>query len=52
MREDGKSIILITHKLAEVMSVSDRVAILRKGEYITTLNTKETNERAQLQRQL
>ena len=45
MRDDGKSIILITHKLAEVLSVSDRVAILRKGEYITTLNTKETNER-------
>ena len=45
MREDGKSIILITHKLAEVLSVSDRVAILRKGEYITTLNTKDTNER-------
>ena len=45
MRDDGKSIILITHKLAEVLSVSDRVAILRKGEYITTLNTKETDER-------
>ena len=45
MRDEGKSIILITHKLAEVMSVSDRVAILRKGEYITSLNTSETNER-------
>ena len=45
MRDDGKSIIIITHKLNEVMSLSDRVSILRKGEYITTLNTKETNER-------
>ena len=45
MREDGKSIIIITHKLNEVLSLSDRVSILRKGEYITTLNTKETNER-------
>ena len=45
MKEDGKSIILITHKLSEVLSVSDRVAILRKGEYITTLDTKSTNER-------
>ena len=34
MKKDGKSIIIITHKLNEVMSISDRVAILRKGEYI------------------
>lgn len=45
MREDGKSIIIITHKLNEVMEISDRVAILRKGEYITTVETKETNEK-------
>ena len=44
MREDGKSIIIITHKLHEVLSVSDRVAILRRGEYIDTVITKETNE--------
>ena len=44
MRDDGKSIIIITHKLHEVLSISDRVAILRKGEYITTVNTSETNE--------
>ena len=44
MREDGKSIIIITHKLNEVMEISDRVSILRKGEYIGTVNTKETNE--------
>lgn len=45
MRNDGKSIIIITHKLNEVMEISDRVAILRKGEYITTVSTKETNEK-------
>ncbi len=44
MRDDGKSIILITHKLNEVMAVSDRVSVLRKGEFIATFNTKETNE--------
>lgn len=44
MREDGKSIIIITHKLHEVLSISDRVAVLRKGEHIATVNTKETNE--------
>ena len=44
MREDGKSIVIITHKLNEVMEISDRVAILRKGEHIATVNTTETNE--------
>ena len=44
MRDDGKSIIIITHKLHEVLSLSDKVAVLRKGEYIGTVNTSETNE--------
>ena len=44
MKEDGKSVIIITHKLHEVLSISDRVAILRKGEHIATVNTAETNE--------
>ena len=44
MRKDGKTIIIITHKLNEVMEISDRVAILRKGQYIATVNTSETNE--------
>jgi len=44
MRDDGKSIIIITHKLHEVLSLSDKVAVLRKGEYIGTVNTAETNE--------
>ena len=45
MREDGHSIIIITHKLNEVMAISDRVAILRHGEYIDTVVTKETDEK-------
>ncbi len=44
MREDGKSIIIITHKLNEVLEVSDRVAILRKGVHVATVDTKDTNE--------
>ena len=44
MKEEGHSIIIITHKLNEVMDISDRVAILRKGEYITTVDTAHTNE--------
>lgn len=44
MKEDGKSIIIITHKLNEVMAISDRVAVLRKGEYIGSVDTKDTNE--------
>ena len=46
MKAEGHSIIIITHKLNEVMDISDRVAILRKGAYITTVNTAETNEQA------
>lgn len=45
MKEDGKSIIIITHKLNEVMEISDRVAVLRKGEHIATVETKETSEK-------
>ena len=44
MRDDGKCIIIITHKLHEVLSLSDRVSVLRRGEYIGTVNTAETNE--------
>ena len=44
MRDDGKCIIIITHKLHEVLSLSDRVSVLRKGEYIGTVNTCETSE--------
>ncbi len=44
MRDDGKAIIIITHKLHEVLSLSDRVSVLRKGEYIGTVATKEADE--------
>ena len=43
MRADGKSIIIITHKLHEVMEISDRVAVLRKGEYIGEVATADTD---------
>ena len=43
MRADGKTVVIITHKLHEVEAISDRVAILRKGEYIGDLITSETN---------
>ena len=44
MREDGKSIVIITHKMHEVLALSDRVSILRKGEYVGTVQTSETTE--------
>ena len=46
MKKDGKAIIIITHKLNEVLEISDRVSVLRKGEYIGTVNTSETSETA------
>lgn len=46
MRKDGKSIIIITHKLHEVLEISDRVAILRKGEHIKTVETKDATEQS------
>nr|WP_300091883.1 ABC transporter ATP-binding protein [Sedimentibacter sp.] len=45
MKEQGSAIIIITHKLNEVMAISDRVSILRKGELIDTVATKDTNEK-------
>ena len=44
MRDDGKAIIIITHKLHEVLSLSDKVTVLCKGKYAGTVNTGETNE--------
>ncbi len=43
MRDDGKAIIIITHKMHEVESLSDRVAVLRDGKYIGSMATKNTN---------
>ncbi len=42
--KEGKSILFITHKLNEIMAVSDRVTVLRKGKYIGTVDTKDTNK--------
>lgn len=44
MKREGCSIIIITHKLGEVMRISDRVTVLRKGKYAGTVNTSETSE--------
>lgn len=44
MKNDNKSIIIITHKLNEVMEISDKVSVLRKGEYIGTVNTADATE--------
>ena len=46
MKADGKAIVIITHKLHEVMALSDKVAVLRKGKYIGTVKTSETNPQA------
>ena len=46
MQKDGKSLIIITHKLHEVLDVSDRVAILRKGEYIGDVLTKDADQQS------
>ena len=46
MKADGKSLIIITHKLHEVLSVSDRVAVLRKGEYIGDVATKDADQQS------
>ncbi len=43
-RDEGKSILFITHKLDEIMSVCDRVTVLRKGKYIGTVDTKDTTK--------
>lgn len=43
MKADGKAVVIITHKLNEVMEISDKVAVLRKGKYIGTVRTAETN---------
>lgn len=44
MREDGKAVVIITHKLNEVLEISDRVSILRHGEYVGTVETRDATE--------
>ena len=46
LKNEGKSILFISHKLNEIMAVSDRVTVLRKGKSVGTLLTKETNPTA------
>ena len=46
MKADGKSLIIITHKLHEVLDVSDRVVILRKGQYIGDVATKDASQQS------
>ena len=44
--KEGKSILFISHKLNEIMEVSDRVTVLRKGQYVGTVNTSETDKQS------
>ena len=46
LTKEGKSILFISHKLNEIMEVSDRVSVLRKGKYIGTVNTAETDKQS------
>ena len=43
---EGKSILFISHKLNEIMAVADRVTVLRKGKYIGTVETKDTDKQS------
>ncbi|MEF2070731.1 ABC transporter ATP-binding protein [Consotaella aegiceratis] len=43
LRAEGKTIILITHKLREIMAITDAVSVMRRGEIVSTLKTAETN---------
>ena len=43
-RKEGKSILFITHKLAEIMAVADRCSVLRKGKYIGTVDIANTTK--------
>lgn len=43
LREDGKSLVFISHKLNEVMEISDRISVMRQGQYMGTVNKSETS---------
>ena len=51
LTKEGKSILFISHKLNEIMEVSDRVTVLRKGRYVGTVETKDTSK-AELSRMM
>ena len=44
LKEEGKSILFITHKLNEIMAVADRCTVLRKGRYIGTVDVADTTK--------
>ena len=43
LKEDGKSVVFISHKLNEVMEISDRITVMRNGKFIDTVNKSDTN---------
>ncbi len=43
LRDEGKTVILITHKLREIMAITDRVTVMRRGEVVATYETKNTS---------
>jgi simple sugar transport system ATP-binding protein len=43
MREQGKTVVIITHKLAEVLAISDEVTVMRDGKVVGRVQTRETN---------
>jgi len=43
MRQQGKTVVIITHKLSEVLAISDEVTVMRDGKVVGSLQTKETN---------
>lgn len=45
MKKEGKSIVFISHKLGEVLEISDRITVLRKGKIVSTVNADQTNNR-------
>ena len=46
LKSEGVSIIYISHRLEELFEISDRITVMRDGQYIETLNTKDTNKSA------
>src|SRR5690606_30620134 len=42
LRDQGKTVLLITHKLREIMAITDTVSVMRRGEMVATRNTADT----------
>lgn len=43
LKNDGKSIVFISHKMDEVLEISDRISVMRRGKYVDTINAKDAN---------